>query len=354
MAPKKKISNLVEALESYKDKKLLITIRGAPDPDSISSALAHQLIAQNQGVETEIAYSEDVSHQENRALVKVLGIDFIKYSESMDFSEYVGYCLVDSQHPDQVFEEVLKDKPIISVVDHHDKEEGLEAKFIQIDTEVGAAATIYAEQLKQLDLLNSEDHSNIATALMHGIRTDTDNLINATERDHKAMGYLAKYADTTKLKKISIQAISPRTMDAIAMAAKNRETEGNYLISGVGILDKSERDALPQAADFLLRRAGIDTVLVYGIVEDNIQCSFRTTDDTVRPIDFISETFPEVNEEGGSFGGRYDKGGFSLPLGILESLLEDEKDEKLVVQAVNRYMSKRFYKAVGSNGNKKD
>lgn len=345
----------MDTLKQYEGQKLLIALRGAPDPDSISSALAHQLIAESLGIESEVAYSEDISHQENRALVKILGIDFKKYSEDMDFDEYAGYCLVDSQHSDEVFENALEGTPLVSVMDHHDREEGLESKFAEINTEVGAAATLYAEKLKELDLLDSETHSDIATALMHGIRTDTDNLTNAKERDFEAMGYLAKYADTTKLRQISIQPISPRTMDAIAEAAKNRKTEGNYLISSVGILDKSERDALPQAADFLLRRAGIDTVLVYGIIEDKIQGSFRTTSDTVRPAEFLEETFPDVAEEGiGSFGGRYDKGGFSLSLGIFDDLNNgDENERKLLTQAVDKYMMKKFYKAVGSNGEKK-
>jgi nanoRNase/pAp phosphatase (c-di-AMP/oligoRNAs hydrolase) len=354
MAVKKKsgsFTSLTEALKQFEDQKLLVALRGAPDPDSISSALAHQLIAESLGIETEVAYSEDISHQENKALMKVLGIDFIKYAESMDFSEYAGYCLVDSQHTDQVFEDALKGTPLITVVDHHDKEEGLEAKFVNVDADAGAAATIYAETLKEMDLLkeSSEDNSDIATALMHGIRTDSDNLLNATTRDFEAMSYLSRFADPKQLRKISIQAVSPGTMDAIALAAQNRKTQDNYLISGVRILEKSDRDALPQAADFLLRRAGIDTVLVYGIIGDSIQCSFRTTSDTIRPADFIEETFPEV--EPGDYGGRYDKGGFSLSLGPFGDL-NDNRNEELLVKVVDTYMMKRFNKAVGSKEEK--
>ena len=64
--------NLGDILKQYSGQKHIIAIRGFPDPDSIGSAMAHAFIAQNYDIETIILYFDDISHQENRALVKKL------------------------------------------------------------------------------------------------------------------------------------------------------------------------------------------------------------------------------------------------------------------------------------------
>ncbi len=344
-----KSSELLETLQQYEGKKLLIALQGHPDPDCISSAMAQKVIAAKQGVASTIAYARDISHQENRALSKLLGIETIKYPDStLAFEDFAGYCVVDSQLPDEAFREALKDLPLVSRVDHHDIiDTSIPSQFEDIDKTVGATATTYAKYLEELGLLSedSEEDANLATALAHGIRSDTDNLINAKHSDYGAIAYLSNFADHNLLRKISVQALSPRSMDIIQDAYSNKTIEDNYLLSGVGVVRRSDRDAIPQAADFLLRRAGIDTVLVYGIVGNSIDASLRTTNDGIRPSDFIKETFPEVKE--GDYGGRYDKGGFQLPLGIFGSLVRGDEDRQTLTNVVDAYMQRGFYEKLG-------
>ena len=66
-------------LAAAKAKHLLIALRGHPDPDGIASALAQSHIAQRLGVsKTTIGYCHDLSHRENRALVKLLNVEMKK------------------------------------------------------------------------------------------------------------------------------------------------------------------------------------------------------------------------------------------------------------------------------------
>jgi nanoRNase/pAp phosphatase (c-di-AMP/oligoRNAs hydrolase) len=343
-----RVKDLEEVLESCRGKKILIALRGHPDPDSISCALAHKELMKRHDIQTTIMYNQEMSHQENRALVKLLGLDFVRYDgNNLNVEGYVGYSLVDSQLPDNEILENLKTIPVISIVDHHDEVKGIEARFIDLDKEAGASATTYSHYLSELDLLKEGDEGNseLATALIHGIRSDTDALINAWKKDYEAITYLSRFADLELLRKISIQPLSHQTMDLIVRAYLNREISDNYLITGVDIVRKVERDSIPQAADFLLRRSGIDTVLVYGIVDDYIDCSFRTLSDIIRPSDFIKEAFPDVKE--GQYGGRYDKGGFQLPLGIFASLAKKSEESKSLINVVNDYMRSRFYEKLG-------
>jgi nanoRNase/pAp phosphatase (c-di-AMP/oligoRNAs hydrolase) len=346
-----KSGELEKVLEEYSGKKILISLRGAPDPDCISSAIAHQLILNEKGIESEVSYSQKISHQQNKALMKLLGIQFREYDENFDVESFDGYSLVDSQLPDDLMVDKLKSKDLVSIVDHHDVTGEHEALFSDVRKDVGSTATIYAEYLKDLNILDSgnKNHVVVATALMHGIRTDTDNLLKAKPIDYVANSFLSEYADLNLLRAVSFQLLSPQTMDVISLAHENKKVYGSYLLTGAGFIRGGERDSIPQASDFLIQREGTHTVLVYGIVDGNIDCSLRTTSDKITPSDFIKTTFPEV-EDFGSYGGREDKGGFAMKLGPVLSYHFDLGNKEIVEKAVDGYMDGRFREAIGENG----
>src|SRR5512143_2443116 len=91
----------VETLASAKGKHLLIALRGHPDPDGIASALAQAHIAQRLGVgKTTIGYCHELSHRENRALVKLLNVDMKKLTSIGDIEKVDFIGLVDAHDCD--------------------------------------------------------------------------------------------------------------------------------------------------------------------------------------------------------------------------------------------------------------
>jgi len=62
--------------------------------------------------------------------------------------------------------------------------------------------------------------------------------------------------------------VSGATIDAISEAINHRVVRGSVFVSHVG--RTSERDSLPQAADYLATLEGVDTAIVSGIVNDAI------------------------------------------------------------------------------------
>ena len=209
--------NLGDILKQYSGQKHIIAIRGFPDPDSIGSAMAHAFIAQNYDIETIILYFDDISHQENRALVKKLAIEMVRYEAKLDPDNFDGIVIVDSQ----LFQLPgrLADLPVISIVDHHKLQIETDAEFVDVREDCGSTCSIYAEYF--IEGLANFDRENpacakLASALLYGIRSDTDDYLTAREIDYRAASYLAPYADHELLMAISMQSISPRTMETSA------------------------------------------------------------------------------------------------------------------------------------------
>ena len=158
---------------------------------------------------------------------------------------------------------------------------------------------------------------------MHGLRSDTNNLMQAQENEFLAAGYLSRYYDAQLLNAVLQSARSRRVMDVIERALKNRIIKNSFSIAGVGYLRYDDRDAIPQAADFLVTEENIHTAVVYGIVHDEandielVIGSLRTSKLTLDPDEFIKEAFGQDTQGRFFGGGRYMAGGFEVPIGFL-------------------------------------
>ncbi len=351
-----KAEEFVKVMEKHQGKRNLVIIRGAPDPDSIGSAMAHEYLLKDYDIEVDIVYKQTLSHQENKALVNKLDIDMTLFSDNEELKEeeipFTTWSLVDTNNTEVPWIKNIKDCPLLSIVDHHKKAQNYDSgEFNDIRDDVGSTCAIYTEYIKELKPLSVEDevHSTLATALLYGIRTDTDNYMDACEADFEAIKYLSEFADKELLKSISSQLMSPVTMNIVQKALENKKVANTFLISCVGFIRKEDRDAIPQAADFLLRREGIETVLVYGIINNCIDGSLRTRSSTIDPHSFIKDTFP-ILDTNGEYGGRKNKGGFKIPLGFLS----DYKNSEELEMIISNHMEEKVYNKIGFELKKED
>jgi nanoRNase/pAp phosphatase (c-di-AMP/oligoRNAs hydrolase) len=224
------------------------------------------------------------------------------------------------------------------VIDHHTRQGDLDAEFVDIRPQMRATAAMLTQYIqKGLLNFNSSDtvHVKCATALMHGLRSDTNNLMQAQECEFIAAGYLSRFYDAQLLNAVLQSARSRRVMDVIERSLKNRIIKNNYSIAGVGYLRYDDRDAIPQAADFLVTEENVHTALVYGIVHDEdedielVIGSMRTSKITLDPDEFLKEAFGQDNQGRFFGGGRYMAGGFEIPIGFLGGFNNNAEYAKL-------------------------
>jgi nanoRNase/pAp phosphatase (c-di-AMP/oligoRNAs hydrolase) len=360
------ISKLRSSLERHRGERQLILLQDFPDPDALSGAWAYQLIAKQYGIQCEMVYAGTLSHQENIALVKLTGLPAkrwpVNIMKDKDLSLYQGCVLIDNQGTTcQLLEQVLEaGVPITVIIDHHSQQEELLAEFVDIRPSTRATATILTQYLQggllKLDS-NISDHVKCATALMHGLRSDTNRLMQAQEEDFVAAGYLSRFYDAQLLNAVLQVYRSKRVMDVIQRSLTNRVVQNNFLIAGVGYLRYDDRDAIPQAADFLVTEENVHTAVVYGIVHDEdeevevVIGSLRTSKLTLDPDEFIKEAFGK-NIEGRFFGGgRFTAGGFEIPVGFLGGSNENSDFAKMKWEVFDNQIKQKLLRLVNPSDN---
>jgi nanoRNase/pAp phosphatase (c-di-AMP/oligoRNAs hydrolase) len=307
--------------------ELNIVCHNNPDPDCLASALTLGRIAAAAGIdERNIYYSGDISHQQNRAFVNILEVDLQPFDVAAVQDRPPGSLLAFVDHSVAgANNQVPPDVPIDIVIDHHPAEE-IEARFVDHREEAGASATILTEYIRELEV---DLDATLATALLFAIRRETLNFLRGTTRgEYDAAGYLHDHADDDLLRTLSNPSVSGATLDAIARAITNRTTTGAVLLSHVG--RTSERDALPQAADYLVTLEGVETVVIFGIVDGAIHLSGRSPDPRVNIGDVLREAFDDV----GSAGGHHNMAGGEVPLGIFADYTTDDTQLLEIVEQV--------------------
>jgi nanoRNase/pAp phosphatase (c-di-AMP/oligoRNAs hydrolase) len=318
---------LAACLERHKGERHIIVLQSFPDPDAIAAAFAHSFLSSSYEIQCEIAYDGIISHHENIALVELLDLPLKRVSSSEDFSRFDGCVFVDNQGSTSGLTDKLIKQNVrqIAVIDHHEQQGILRPEFSDIREEVSATSTIYVEYLFSgqftFDKADPE-YIRLSTALMHGIRSDSGGFINAREADFLAASHIAQSVDSTLLTNILSLKRSRNVIDVIKTALEEREVRDNYSVAGVGYVRYEDRDAIPQAADFLLTEENVHTAIVYGVISkpgerELIVGSLRTNKTTFNPDLFLKEALGGPEQQRYYGGGRRGSGGFEIPVGFL-------------------------------------
>ena len=327
------LMNYLKSLDP--SQRIGIVVHDNPDSDAFASALCLRSMAESLGKEADILYYGMIGHHETRAFVNLLDIPLVHIMDGV-MNKYSIVALVDCNTPGKN-NSLPPDTRVNIVIDHHPIPEGVEidADVVDIRPDVGAASTMMARYIQELDF---ELSSNLATALLYGIRTDTNEFKrNTSSADLTAAAYLHSFVDKELLAQIETPSMSAEAMDVLGVAIRNKKIEGSYLISNVGFIH--DRDVLPQAADYLLKLEGIATVLVFGIADDRIVLSARSKDIRINIGEIVQKAFGEI----GSAGGHQKTAAAQIPLGMYSGV----KDKAILMKLTEEAVTRRFLSAIG-------
>jgi nanoRNase/pAp phosphatase (c-di-AMP/oligoRNAs hydrolase) len=310
---------------------LLIIIQDNPDPDCIAAAVALRKLANSlANLQCSIACGGTVGRGENRALVKYLGLNLRACSE-IDYSKFDLVAMVDTQPgtgnnslPDGFLPGI--------VIDHHPiRRPTRTVPFTDIRSGYGSTSTIFVEYLVEAGIT---PESSLATALLYGIRSDTQDLgREATRADIEGIEFLYPFANKRMLSVIQRGKVPRVYYQMLADALRNARIQGPAIITELGDIDNP--DMIAEVADLLLREDETTWTMCTGYWNEKLLISIRTSEES----NSAERVVKRMVARKGTGGGHLTYAGGQIPL---------KKGTKTERQALEKHIERKFLKGIGA------
>ncbi|MBN1505911.1 MAG: DHH family phosphoesterase [Sedimentisphaerales bacterium] len=285
---------------------MLVVMQDNPDPDSLAAAMALRRLARNlSNVNVSIASGGTVGRGENRVLVKYLGINLRALAE-VDYDKFDLVAMVDTQPGTGNNSLPAGVEPDI-VIDHHPiRRLTRTVTFTDIRSSYGATSTILVEYLIEAGITPD---TPLATALLYGIRSDTQDLGRESSRfDIEAIEFLYPYANKRMLGEIQRGKVPRVYYQMLADALRNARVQGPAVITNLGEIDNP--DMIAEVADLLLRQDETTWTMCTGFWNDKLLISVRTSEES----NLADKVVKRVVARRGTGGGHLTYAGGQIPL----------------------------------------
>ena len=287
-------------------KSLLIVLQNNPDPDAIAAAMALRRLAHHlAGLSASIAHAGEVGRAENRALVHYLRLN-LRPLPDLDVRQFDRIAMVDTQ-PGTGNNALPEGANPHIVIDHHPcRRETRRASFYDVRRAYGATATILTEYLAGARI---QPDAKLATALLYGIRSDTQDLGSDSARvDIEAIELLFPLANKRILSNIQRGQVARGYWRMLADAIRNAEVFPGVVVTSLGRVENA--DMIAEVADLLLRDEQTQWTLAYGLSDDTLLLSMRTS----REGSHAHRVMRRIVAGRGTGGGRDYRAGGQIPL----------------------------------------
>lgn len=330
---RKKLSQLQEIFKG--NQTLLIVLQDNPDPDSIASAMALRKLANTTAeIQCSIAHGGRVGRAENRALVRYLALNLRPISE-IDLHAYDLLAVVDTQPWTGNNSLPAEAEPDI-VIDHHKcRSQTRNCRFTDIRSSYGATVTILYEYLQAARI---EIDSPLATAMLYAIRSDTQDLgRDTTKADLDVVMAVYPLANKRMLSEIQRGRVERNYFQMLSDGLRNARVCGPAVITGLGPVENP--DMIAEIADLLLRDDETTWALCYGVYQDRMLISIRTSQEAPR----ADRVIRRIVGRKGTGGGHASYAGGQIPLA---------QNTPKAMARLEKAMLQRFLAAVSAPGAK--
>ncbi len=249
--------------------KVAIMLQPDPDPDGIAGGYALRAIMGRKRTTAPLVSFGEVQRPENRAMIEALGIE-VRTITPDELEEFDGIVLVDVQPNVFGDDPPARLRSVDVVIDHHPERTGYDSVMKDIRPAYGATATILTEYLRAT---NMEFNSRIATALLYGIKSDTQLLGRETSpQDMLSFAHLHASYSPALLRRIERPALPLDGLRALGKALSHAEVRNGIHIL---VLGRVREDVIPQVADMALQAEGAEWAVAAGIVGGDLVFSVR-------------------------------------------------------------------------------
>ncbi|MGH7444795.1 MAG: DHH family phosphoesterase [Longimicrobiales bacterium] len=246
-----------------------ILVHPDPDPDAVSAAFAVRALLERTSENMPIVTLRAMTRPENRRMTDLLGVSIVEVTQD-ELLAFERLVVVDMQPAELCVEH----GPRLAVIDHHPIETLLTAEIHDVRPHLGSTATMLTQYLRAHNAQRIS--ASLATALLFGIKTDTDGLTRkVTAEDVEAYAFLQGLADLQMLKRFERPAYPRPAARAFGQALTTMCMDDDVAVAFAGELTPEASHILADLGDFCM---GIDNVcwaLAAGYVGDELTVSIR-------------------------------------------------------------------------------
>jgi nanoRNase/pAp phosphatase (c-di-AMP/oligoRNAs hydrolase) len=334
-------NGLISIFTKY--KRILLYIKGSPDPDVLASSFFLKIMGGLYDVEVDILSRLNVSLMRNKVMIELLRLPVTISEEAINLKKYEGYAILDFQSSG--VEEIGNNLNCIIHIDHHSAmKEIFIPEFDYVNEEAGSVSTIMTFLISlYADKIENDVLRRLSTALYYGIMTDTDNLSTSSPEDKKAIEILSDHYDIGIYDKIANTPLSEKAEEIIKTGHYNTTTYKDWIISGIGYVPESNRDSISiLAGDLLKANKDINMSVVFALIGKkngmHLDASFRAKSKSIN----LNSMIKQITQNG---GGRQNKGAFQINM----DFFNDISNKDLFWEFVNEIMLEKLKKLKDSS-----
>ncbi len=300
-------------IEFCRNKRTFIQTHNIPDPDAIGSAYGLKRLFKHYGLSSTICYDGELDRISAAKMMDTFGIEMYSTKELKDVMLGSDSIIcVDTQKKAGNITDMTGFE--VAVIDHHPEVEYSRTyDYLYKDIrKVGACCSIIASYFKELEV---EPSSDVATALLYGIKMDTLQFSRGiSDLDIEMFGFLHKYIDEDKMKSIETSGIIFNDLKTYSAAINNIHVF-DYL--GISYIPFPCPDSLvSMVADFIMSLKEIEVAVVYNVRPDGLKFSVRSEKREVDAGVLVSAALSGL----GSGGGHSAMAGGRIPSSRLSDL----------------------------------
>jgi len=298
---------------------LPILVHADPDPDALASAFAVRALLSASPESMPIVSRGAMRRPENRRMAELLGSPVVQVGDA-ELHRLERLIAVDTQPAGLGGPH----GPRLAVIDHHPLVPGYDAEVLDLRPEYGATATMLTEYLRAVERGIGQ---TIATALLYGIRTDTDELRRGvTAADVAAYAFLQERADPGLLRRFERPAYTPAAARTLGRGMERVRIVEDVAVCHLGKLDAEWAHLLPEAADFCLDIEGVSWSVGSAVIGASIEAALRHPGRDGSGVDALAKW---LIQDGGTGGGHAAMARVRLPRSTFEGRTDDEVRDEL-------------------------
>lgn len=318
-----------------KNHMVYLQTHNFPDPDALASAYGIQVFLHAHGIESIICYSGNIEKNSTKRMIKEFGIEAVHIEDLKNMKPTDYIVTIDAQKYNSNITDFPGDE--VACIDHHPTMVSCSYEYSDIRI-CGACASIVADYFR---ISKTTLDTNTATALLYGIKMDTDSFNRGvTDFDIEMFAYLHKRADNQKIIFMYNNNMEIEDLYAYGEAIRNIKIYDNV---GFARIPFDCPDALiAMISDFILGLDVVELSVVYAIRNGGYKFSVRNETEIYHAGTVIQKALDGIGGGGGHFsmaGGLVTKEGLeslgdNADFAIRQRFLDAVEEEK------NRYCGK--------------